>query len=44
MLQYLNIRYLNNVIRTLNETITKRKDVSGVIINSDQGFQYTYYE
>ena len=29
---------------TLNEAIAKRKDVSGVILHSDQGFQYTSYE
>ena len=29
---------------TLNEAISKRKDVSGLIIHSDQGFQYTSYE
>ena len=29
---------------TLNEAIFKRKDVSGLIIHSDQGFQYTSYE
>lgn len=29
---------------TLNEAIAKRKDVSGLIIHSDQGFQYTSYE
>ena len=32
------------VIDTLNEAITKRKDVHGTIIHSDQGFQYTSYE
>jgi Transposase and inactivated derivatives len=32
------------VIDTLNEAITKQKDVTGVIIHSDQGFQYTSYE
>ena len=32
------------VIDTLNEAISKRKDVSGLIIHSDQGFQYTSYE
>ena len=32
------------VIDTLNEAITKRKDVSGLIIHSDQGYQYTSYE
>lgn len=29
---------------TLNKAIAKRKDVSGLIIHSDQGFQYTSYE
>ena len=32
------------VIDTLNEAISKRKDVSGLIIHSDQEFQYTSYE
>ena len=32
------------VISTLNEAISKRKDVSGLIIHSDQGFQYTSFE
>jgi len=32
------------VIGTLNEAISKRKDVSGLILHSDQGFQYTSYE
>ena len=32
------------VMDTLNEAIRKRKDVSGLIIHSDQGFQYTSYE
>ena len=32
------------VIDTLNEAISKRKDVSGLILHSDQGFQYTSYE
>ena len=32
------------VMDTLNEAIFKRKDVSGLIIHSDQGFQYTSYE
>ena len=32
------------VINTLNEAISKRKDVSGLIIHSDQGFQYTSFE
>ena len=39
-------KFNNNhlVISTLNEAISKRKDVSGLIIHSDQGFQYTSYE
>ena len=39
-------KYNNNklVMDTLNEAIAKRKDVSGLIIHSDQGFQYTSYE
>lgn len=32
------------VIYTLNEAIAKRKDVHGLIIHSDQGFQYTSFE
>lgn len=32
------------VIDTLNEAIAKRKDVHGLIIHSDQGFQYTSSE
>ena len=32
------------VIDTLNEAITKRKDVNGLIIHSDQGFQYTSFQ
>ena len=32
------------VMDTLNYAIAKRKDVSGLIIHSDQGFQYTSYE
>ena len=40
--------YLSNdnklVMDTLNEAIAKRKDVSGMILHSDQGFQYTSYE
>ena len=32
------------VISTLNEAISKQKDVTGVILHSDQGFQYTSYE
>ena len=39
-------RFNNNqlVIDTLNEAISKRKDVHGLIIHSDQGFQYTSFE
>ena len=32
------------VIDTLNEAISKRKDVFGLILHSDQGFQYTSYQ
>ena len=32
------------VMDTLNEAITKEKDVNGLILHSDQGFQYTSYE
>ena len=35
---------LRIVIDTLNEAIAKRKDVHGLILHSDQGFQYTSYE
>ncbi len=39
-------KFNNNklVIDTLNEAIAKRKDVTGLIIHSDQGFQYTSFE
>jgi transposase InsO family protein len=39
-------KYNNNqlVIDTLNDAIAKRKDVYGLIIHSDQGFQYTSFE
>ena len=39
-------KFNNNqlVTDTLNEAITKRKDVHGLIIHSDQGFQYTSFE
>lgn len=39
-------KYNNNqlVIDTLNEAIDKQKDVSNLIIHSDQGFQYTSFE
>jgi transposase InsO family protein len=32
------------VIDTLNEALAKEKDVHGLIIHSDQGFQYTSFE
>ena len=32
------------VMDTLNEALSKQKDVTGLIIHSDQGFQYTSYE
>ena len=32
------------VMDTLNEAISKRKNVTGLILHSDQGFQYTSYE
>lgn len=32
------------VIDTLNKALAKQKDVIGLIIHSDQGFQYTSYE
>lgn len=35
---------LNIVTDTLNEAIAKRKDVNGLIIHSDQGFQYTSFQ
>ena len=35
---------LKIVMDTLNEAIAKRKDVHGLIIHSDQGFQYTSFE
>ena len=39
-------KFNNNqlVVDTLNEAIAKRKDVHGLIIHSDQGFQYTSFE
>ena len=39
-------KFNNNqlVIDTLNDAITKRKDVRNLIIHSDQGFQYTSFE
>ena len=35
---------LSIVINTLNDAIAKEKDVHGLIIHSDQGFQYTSFE
>ena len=35
---------INIVTDTLNEALAKRKDVHGLIIHSDQGFQYTSFE
>ena len=35
---------LKLVIDTLNQALAKEKDVHGLIIHSDQGFQYTSYE
>ena len=35
---------LKLVIDTLNQALMKEKDVYGLIIHSDQGFQYTSYE
>ena len=35
---------LKLVIDTVNEALAKRKDVSGLILNSDQGYQYTSSE
>ena len=32
------------VTNTLNDALSKQKDVSGLIIHSDQGFQYTSFE
>lgn len=39
-------KFNNNklVLNTLVEALTKRKDVSNLIIHSDQGFQYTSFE
>jgi transposase InsO family protein len=39
-------KFNNNklVVDTLNEAISKRKDVHGLILHSDQGFQYTSFE
>ncbi len=38
------INNIGIVIATLNEALAKRKDVRGLIIHSDQGFQYTSFE
>lgn len=35
---------LKIVMDTLNEAIAKRKDVHGLIVHSDQGYQYTSFE
>lgn len=35
---------VNLVIDTLNDAISKRKDVNGLIIHSDQGYQYTSFQ
>ena len=35
---------LNLVIDTLNEALNKERDVHGLIIHSDQGFQYTSHQ
>jgi len=35
---------LKLVMDTLNDALSKRKDVHGLILHSDQGFQYTSYE
>jgi len=39
-------KFMNNqlVIDTLNEAIIKQKDVTDLVIHSDQGFQYTSFE
>ena len=39
-------KFNNNqlVMDTLNEAIVKEKDVDGIILHSDQGFQYTSFE
>ena len=31
-------------MNTINDAITKEKDVHGLIIHSDQGFQYTSHQ
>ena len=35
---------LKLVVDTLNDALSKEKDVHGLILHSDQGFQYTSYE
>lgn len=39
-------KFNNNelVMNTINEAIAKQKDISGLIIHSDHGFQYTSFE
>jgi transposase InsO family protein len=32
------------VLDTLNQAVDKKKDLNGLILHSDQGFQYTTYE
>lgn len=46
IVSYVISRHNDNklVIDTLLQAIAKRNDVSGVILHSDQGFQYTSYE
>jgi transposase InsO family protein len=46
VISYQISRFNNNqlVINTLNEALGKQKDVTGLIIHSDQGFQYTSFE
>lgn len=43
-IKYLKITIINLVIDTLNKALDKEKDVHGLIIHSDQGFQYTSYK
>jgi putative transposase len=43
-IRYQNLIIIKLVIDTLNDAIAKRKDVHGLIIHSDQGFQYTSFE
>jgi putative transposase len=46
VIAYKIFKYNNNklVIDTLNDALSKEKDVNGLIIHSDQGFQYTSFE